>query len=162
MRRSGRGRSSSRGAVAAAVVLFLPVLAAALVALTCLGQAVWLRHIAFQAVDLGALAGAQALDLEQLAAGIVRLLPDEARTEATKYVRANISTAIGVTNLAGLDIQVRVVNPDGPDSSDPVTGRLLIHPTVCVVAQFPYRFRVGPVHWEQLVRAHADASVVPR
>jgi hypothetical protein len=151
-----------RGAAAAITVLFLPVLAGALIAMASLGRVVWLHHVAYQAADLGALAGVQELDLERLAVGVVRLLPDEARSEAERYSRANLVAAIGAQDIEDLAIEVRVINPDSSGSLDPETGRALEHPTVCVVIRFGCLFRAGAFRWEQTIRAHADASVVPR
>lgn len=157
-----RGGPGQRGAAATVAVLFLPVLVAGIAALSSLGQVIWLRNLAYQAADMGALAGVQALDLEQLADGRVYLLADEAGARAIEYARANIAAALGVSALADLEVQVRVINPGGPAASDPVTGRAIIYPTVCVVLRFPRLFRVGPVRWVQHISAHADASVVPR
>jgi Flp pilus assembly protein TadG len=149
------------GAAAVAAVLFLPALLATMTALLSLGQGVWYRNLAYQAADLGALAGVQAVDLDQLALGKVRLVTDEARNRATEYARANIALSHAPA-LPALVIQVEVINPSGAETRDPVTGRLLEYPTVCVALRFPVSFRVGPLAWVQNITAHADASVVPR
>ncbi|MDP2871754.1 MAG: hypothetical protein Q8P31_04370 [Bacillota bacterium] len=171
MRRSGRARRpglslarigrTERGAAIAAAVLFLPALLAVMAALFSLGQVVWYRHIAYQAADLGALAGVQALDLDQLAQGKLHLLTGEATARASEYAWENIVLALGPLP-PGLDVQVHVINPAGADASDPITGRVIEYPTVCVVLRFPVNLRVGPVQWTQDINAHADASVVPR
>jgi len=130
-------------------------------ALFSLGQVIWYRHIAYQAADLGALAGVQALDLDQLAQGRLHLLAGEASAKALEYARENILLNLGSLSQ-GLDVQVHVINPEGAAASDPITGRVINHPTVCVVLRLPVTLRAGVVYWTQEINAHADASVVPR
>jgi hypothetical protein len=141
-------------------VLFLPVLLAALSAVLGLGHIMHLRQVAYQAADLGALAGVQCLDLDELAAGRLQLLPAEAAAQAADYARLNL--AVVSVSPADVAVDVSVLNPAGDSLTDPVTGKGHPYSTVCVTVSFPSLFRFGPVSWTQVIRAHADASVVPR
>lgn len=143
------------------LVAFLPVLLAVLGTLWGLSQVILMRHAAWTAADLGALAGAQCLDLDRLARGELYLLADQARAHAEAYVRGNLAAG-GVAGWEEAEVQVAVLNPDEGDGRDPVTGRRHPHATVCVRVSFPIRVRLGPVRWEIAVTAHAAASVVPR
>jgi Flp pilus assembly protein TadG len=166
VRRSGRELSlqprkpsGARGAAGVLVIAFLPVLLAALAALAGLGHAAFWRQRAFQAADLAALAAVQCLDLTELAAGRIALLPDEAASAAVSYAHANIGEMSPQP-----EITVTVLNAaaDGHGLTDPVTGRLHEHATVCVLLEISVRFRFGPVAWVQVIRAHADAAIIPR
>ena len=152
--------TGGRGAAGVLVVLFIPVLLAALTAILSLGHIKHLRQVAYQAADLGALAGVQCLDLDELAAGRLQLLPAEAAAQAADYARANLAGAC--VSPVDVAVDVSVLNPAGDSLTDPVTGRVHLYPTVCVTVSFPSSFRFGPVRWTQVIRAHADASVVPR
>lgn len=165
MRRSGQVAESpsailsgARGAAGTLVIAFLPVLLAAMAALAGLGHANFWRQRAHQAADLGALAGVQSLDFDQLAQGVVYLLVEQAMSVAEETARANLTGG----SPDAVTVNVTVLNTaDGP-ATDPVTGRIHEHPTVCVQLTVTVQFRLGPVVWTQAMTAHADAAVVPR
>lgn len=141
-------------------MLFIPVLLAALTAILSLAQIMHLRQLAYQAADLAALAGVQCLDLERLAVGQLELEPESAITSALAYASRNLAAA-GL-DASGPIIDVRVLSPTEDGLPDPITGKIHQYPTVCVTVSFQGSFRFGPVAWTQVIRAHADASVVPR
>lgn len=146
--------ADERGAALALALLWLP---ACLLAAALAVDGAWLllaRERAHHAADLGALAGAQELDLVSLRAGRVRLLPGRARDAARRFALANWRAAGGGTGVAAVDVR--------PDA-DRRSGRLPIGPTVEV------EFR-GPVHLSLAgrafptpeVRVAARASVVEK
>jgi Flp pilus assembly protein TadG len=135
--------------------LFIPVLLAALGLLAGLGAALHTRQLASIAADLGALAGAQCLDLERLASGQLIIVAEHARAAAVDYATRNLPGRVAA-------VEVTVMNPALGAGADPWSGRVHSHATVCVVVRLPARFRLGPIRWEHVIHAHADASVVPR
>lgn len=157
------GLGNARGAAAVLVVLALPALVAATGFAVGIGTALVARQALRTAADLGALAGVQALDLDRLAAGAVVLREDQAAADARAWALENLRHTFG-PRAAAARIAVRVYNTHltGP-VADAVTGRLVRDPTVCVEVALPLRIPflsawVGDV----TLRAHADASVIPR
>jgi Flp pilus assembly protein TadG len=142
-------------------VLFLPPLLAALLASVSIGQVITARHLAGHAADLGALAGVQELDLDALARGELVLIPAEARSRATEYARANLHRMFPELD-PGPEVYAEVLNPTEGGSIDPLTGRVHLWPTVCVTVVLSVPVGIGPLSAEIPVRAHADASAVPR
>ncbi|MEW6523099.1 MAG: pilus assembly protein TadG-related protein [Bacillota bacterium] len=158
--------SHRRGAVAAMVILLLPAFTALLALVADLGLVLHARAALRASADLAALAGVQELDLEALAQGEPRLLPDVAMTVANTYARANISKQLG--NAAGQVLQVKV-DVYNASAREPLvhdrTGRLLEAPTVCVRLTLPLRLVLATRimgRSEYRVEAHADAAVVRR
>jgi len=106
--------TGERGAVTALVVLFLPV------ALLCVGMVADLglifaaRKCAQAACDLGALAGIQELDWEQLAQGLVFIDVEEGEKQALAVAWANMENVR--TFVENVTIAARVYNlPDKPE-----------------------------------------------
>lgn len=144
--------------MAVLLVALLPVALLLLGLVADFGLALWAREELRKAADLGALAGAQDLDLERLARGERVLLPGPARDDADRYARANL----GGRRYAALAIEVAVLNAsrDAP-LREPWTGRLVEDPTVAVriEARVPTVF-LRPLLPAFAVAATADASVL--
>lgn len=150
------------GASTVAVVIFLPVLLLVTGLVTDVGLLFVSRHLAYQAAELGALAGAQDVDLEQLAAGQVVLVESAARADAVDFARRNVAVSFPRLDLArSLQVQATVYNAS---RTVPVrhrlTGRILTDPTVSVDISLnvPLHF-LASLHREATVRVRADASV---
>lgn len=155
--------TNARGATALLVVVMLPALVGAAAFAVGIGTALVARHALRTAADLGALAGAQALDLDRLAEGDVVLLEPQAAADAREWTARNLGHAFG-ERAGAARIVVRVYNPalTGP-VRDAVTGRLIRDPTVCVSVELPLDLPfLGPLVGTVTLHAHADASVVPR
>lgn len=148
------------GAVLVLVVAFVPVLVAALALVIETGRLFVLARRAQSAADLGALAGAQEVDLERLADGERYLDEGRARLAADRITTDNLRDLGGVVGSS--HVQVYVINVvDGP-TTHPRTGRLIRDPTVSVWVEVNVPVRL--VWWAREVRltAHADASVVEK
>ncbi len=157
-------RGGQSGAVLVLVLLALPAFVLLLGLVVDVGLLYLARVQLRAALDMGALAGAQELDLDALARGELRLVEEAARREATALTRRNLVAAFGAEVLDRAVIRV-VVYQAGPTAPlvHQVTGRSLVDPTVGVVAEVPVRLAVlGRLLPEVTLRAHADASVVGR
>jgi uncharacterized membrane protein len=148
------------GAVLVLVVAFLPVLVAAMALVVETGRLFVLARWAQAAADLGALAGAQEVDLEQLADGERYLDEERARLAADRITTDNLRDLGGVVGSSR--VQVYVINVAEGPTIHPRTGRFIRDPTVSVWVEVSV-----PVHlvwWTHQVRlaAHADASVVEK
>lgn len=156
---------SERGASLIAVVLFLPVLLLIAGLVTDVGLLFVARHLAYHAAELGALAGAQDVDLDALARGEVTLVEGQARADAEDYARRNLAASFRHLDQAqALFVNATVYNAS---AARPVrhreTGRLLTDPTVSVAVRLwlPLHF-LAPLRREAAVQVHADASVTTR
>lgn len=151
-----------RGASALLAVLFLPALLLVVGLVTDAGLLFLSRHLAYHAAELGALAGAQDVDLEALADGRLLLLEPQAAETAAEYVRRNLTAAFPRRAAADLsEIAVRVYNASGDAPLvHAETGRRLVDPTVSVHLQIavPLYF-LRPLARDVTVRVRADASV---
>ncbi len=152
---------SRRGAAAALVILWIPVLLTAAAVAVETGRLLSARYELQAAMDLAALAGAQSVDWDALAEGHVVLCEDEAAAKALQYAEQN------VINLSGEEpgsVEVWVINTSEDDPAlHPITGAEVQHPTVVVRCEAP-----GPESWFDLWRhpitlvAEADAALRPR
>jgi len=160
-----RRRLGQRGVAATVVVLFLPSLLAGLALVVDAGVLLVCRAQLAAAADMGALAGAQDLDYELLAAGKVVIRSEQAVGDAEAYVRENLRGRPFI-EADSVRVTVTVVNPAAADGSRqpacPVTGRALEAPTVCVVVRATVRLPLLPGKAAVTVRVHADAGVVGR
>lgn len=150
------------GASVVAVVIFLPILLLVAGLVTDVGLLFVGRHLAYQAAELGALAGAQDVDLEQLAAGQVVLVESTARADALDFARRNVAASFPRLDLGrSLQVEATVYNAS---STAPArhrqTGRILTDPTVSVDIRLdvPLHF-LAALHQQATVRVRADASV---
>lgn len=114
------------------------------------------------AADLGALAGAQEVDLDALARGQLRLRDGEAARAAERWTRDNlVAHPMTAPLAAAAEVEVRVLHPErAQPARHPWSGRVVRYPTVAVRvavrAPLPWTGRlVGPIR----VWARADASV---
>jgi hypothetical protein len=139
----------------------LPLLLAALLASISIGEAIVFRHLVGHAADLGALAAVQELDMDALARGELVLLPEEARSRAAEYVLANLHLMFP-NQAQAFSVSTEVINPSQGGATDPVTGRIHKWPTVCVLVQTSLPVGIGPLSADIPIKAHADASAVPR
>ena len=157
--------ASERGASLVAVVLFLPVLLLTAGLVTDVGVLFVARHLAYHAAELGALAGAQDVDLRALAQGEVTLVEGQARADAEDYARRNLAASFPRLN-AGESLVVTATAYNA-SAAGPMrhagTGRLLTDPTVSVVVRLslPLHF-LAPLQRTATVGVHADASVKTR
>jgi len=155
--------ASERGAALVITVLLLPVILLSLALVADVGLLLLARQRAQGAADIAALAASQEVQLPLLARGEVALDEASARARAAEYVTLNLTAAFPGMHLArDAIVEVHVYNPTpGQPERDRVTGREILHPTVCVVIEFrvPMWFlRVsGGGVW---IQVHADASVV--
>jgi len=160
--RRGYGRRTCEsGAVLVLVVAFLPVLVATMALVVETGRLFVAARRVQAACDLGALAGAQEVDLDRLAQGERYLDEERARIEAERITRENLRELGGVAAETGR-VHVYVINVAGGPTAHPRTGRLIRDPTVSVWVEV-----VVPVYlvwWTSEVHlsAHADASVVEK
>lgn len=157
-----RRPSGQEGASLVAVVIFLPVLLLVAGLVTDVGLLFVSRHLAYHAAELGALAGAQDVDLDQLAVGKVVLVEATARADAADFARRNLAASFPRLDLArSLRVEATVYNAS---SLVPVrhrlTGRILTDPTVSVdiTLNVPLYFLVS-LRREAAVHVLADASV---
>lgn len=157
---AGGAAADARGGVLVLVVAFVPVLAAVLSLVLETGRLFVVARWVQAAADLGALAGAQEVDLERLADGERWLDEARARAEALSVTGANLRD-LGARAM-GTRVQVYVVNVTGGRAVHPRTGRSIRDPTVSVWVEAEVPVRMA--WWVRTVRvsAHADASVVER
>lgn len=163
LRPRGRWATSAAhqsGAVLVLVVAMIPVLVAVMALVVETGRLFVIARWAQAAADLGALAGAQEVDLERLADGERYVDEERARVAAERITRDNLRDLGGVVGSS--HVQVYVINVTGGPTTHPRTGRLIHDPTVSVWVEVSV-----PVHlvwWTQEARlaAHADASVVEK
>lgn len=159
-RPGGGRRVAERGAVLVWVVLSLPVLLTALGLVVEAGRAFAGKAVLAGIADTAALAGVLELDLERLAEGERRLVPEQARRWAEEVALANLDES-----FPGLErtVRVEVINASAEvPARHPVTGRRLVDPTVFVElrVRLPLVMPVGRAAVG--LSARADASVVPR
>ena len=154
-----------RGASLVLVVLFLPALLLVAGAVTDLGILFVSKHLAYHAAELGALAGAQDVDLEALAQGRLQLAERRAMTAAGDYARRNLTRSFPYLDLdRWAEVQVRVYNAS---AATPLrhreTGRVLVDPTVAVSIRLsvPLYF-LRPLRPRADLHVRADASVRTR
>ena len=159
-------RKDERGAAAALVICMLPLLIVVMALVIDVGVLVWYRFALINTADLAALAGVQELDLNALAQGEPRLIPEAARATVIDYARCNLQAKLGNQALQELEIQVDIYNGS---PTDPVIhagcGRQLIHPTICLRISMPVKlvFISKVLGQEQfVVRTHTDAAAVWR
>ncbi|MEW6725199.1 MAG: pilus assembly protein TadG-related protein [Bacillota bacterium] len=154
---------SERGAVAILVILALPALLAMIALVVGLGSVVLAYYQAHIAADLGALAGVQSLDLDQLAEGKIWIDPEEARGQAEKIAWENLRANFAGLRRAEVEITVEVYQAS---ESEPLyhrtTGRRLTAPTVAVQLAFQRRLPLVIYSRSIAIQARADASAVRR
>lgn len=163
--RGGPGPSPESGSILVMFLLFLPVLILFVGLVADLGLIFLSRNIAYHAADLGALAGAQDLDLARLSRGEVYIDEMRAVRDARSWTLSNLRS-----NFSSLDVDSRArVSADVYNASagNPVThrlsGRLLRDPTVSVTVTVPVKLHFLSMLWsEVLISARADASVVKK
>ncbi|HCC33261.1 MAG TPA: hypothetical protein DEQ28_05075 [Clostridiales bacterium] len=152
-----------RGGALVMTVLLLPILLLSLALVVDAGLVFLARQRAQGAADMAALAACQELDLESLARGELVLDEVRARAAASAYAISNLAAGFPEIELAReAIIRVQVHNPtlQAPDW-DRITGRELVHPTVCVVIELRVPLRLLRIHGGGIwIRVHADASVV--
>lgn len=160
---AARRLRGERGAALALVALWLPAVALLVAAVVDVGYLFSLRAAVQAAADLGALAGAQEVDLSALASrGELRLLEPDAGEAAARWTRQNLEAHPATAGLAAAAwVEVRVLQPKARlPLRHPWSGRPVPHPTVAVRVTVPVRTPwlaavAGPV----LIQARADASV---
>ena len=144
-------------------VLLLPVILLSLALVVDVGLVFLARQRAQAAADMAALAACQEVQLPLLTQGELALDEASARTKAMEYAGKNLAAAFPGMDLAGVAIvhvQIHNPTPQAPDR-DRITGRELVHPTVCVVIELRVPLRILRVSRDGiLIRVHADASVV--
>ena len=142
------------------LVVFLPVLVAVMALMAETGRLFVVARRVQAAADLGALAGAQEVDLERLAEGERYLDEGRARTQAERLTRENLRDLGGAAANAGL--QVYVINVATGPAAHPRTGRLIRDPTVSVWVEVTVPLYLIGWRSEVTLGAHADASVVEK
>lgn len=144
------------------VVLFLPVLLLSTGLVTDLGLLFVSRNLAYQAAELGALAGAQDVDLNALGQGRLVLLESRAADDASSYAWRNLTRSFPRLDLSQSGrVAVEVYNAStASPARHRQTGRLLVDPTVSVTVELsvPLYF-LRPLRSKADLRVHADASV---
>ncbi|HHV78971.1 MAG TPA: hypothetical protein GXX40_05085 [Firmicutes bacterium] len=160
MKKFGRCQN---GAAAVATVIFLPVALLLASLVLDVGRLLLAKRNLSLAADMGALAGAQELDLGALWYGKRVLLESAARSTARETVEANIQANLpGWQGLASACIVATVYNAEkGCELVHPGTRRILQDPTVCITVKMPIRLSVVPGPPGGItVSTHADASVL--
>lgn len=151
------------GSATVLTILLLPVMILSLALVADVGQVLLARHQVQAAADLAALAACQELDPDRLRHGELVLVPDRARATARDYALGNLERAFPGADLsqhAVITVAVHNPTPWAP-GRDLVTGRELVHPTVCLLIDFAVPLRLLRVPGGRVwIRVHADASVV--
>lgn len=151
---------NKQGIALAWVVLWMPIFIV-LTSLTIdIGMAAVDRALLRAASDLGALAGVQELDLDQLAVGVRYILPGQAEQHALQVTQRIINNN---RRWQAVNINVWVFNPPPGGLEHPISGRTISDPTVTVqttVRKQPILLRTILPEYE--LSAYADASVLPR
>ena len=152
-----------RGSVIVLVVLFLPIFVLALGFVIDLGVLFVQRQQAVAAADMAVLAGAREIDLDRLARGERYLLPEAATASAREWFFSNLRASLG-TEAGAASAVVRVYNATQANpASDPVTGRRLHDPTVCLAGEVPARlYFLAFITPSTTLHVHADASLLVR
>lgn len=104
---------ASKGGVILLVALYLPICILAMGMVLDLGLAFVVRETAQAACDLGALAGVQELDWDQLAGGHVVINVAAARQHAASITLSNLTPMVRKGLVTGPRISVVVINPVG-------------------------------------------------
>ena len=163
-RGDSRGRAES-GSILVMFTLFLPVLILCVGLVTDLGLIFLARNIAYHAADLGALAGAQDLDLSRLSRGEVHLDEMRAARDAKSWTLNNLRTnfsALDVDSRAGVSVDIYNASAGNP-LIHRRSGRILNDPTVSVSVTVPVKMHFLSTLWSEIsVSARADASVIKK
>ncbi|MHB8946881.1 MAG: pilus assembly protein TadG-related protein [Bacillota bacterium] len=154
---------SDRGSVVVLVVLFLPVFLLTLGFVIDLGVLFVQRQQAMAAADMAVLAGAREIDLDKLARGERSLLPEAAAAVTRQWFASNLRASLGSeAESASAVVHVYNATPANP-ATDPVTGRRLRDPTVCLAGQVSARlYFLAFIARETTLHVHADASLLLR
>ncbi|HEY3316593.1 MAG TPA: pilus assembly protein TadG-related protein [Bacillota bacterium] len=162
-RPSATRTAATRGSVVVMIVLFLPIFLLLLGLVIDIGVLFVQRQGAYSAADMAVLAGAREIDLDRLARGERYLNPAEAESATRTYFASNLAASLG-SEASEATATVRVFNPPpGSPARDPVTGRLLADPTVCLSAVVPARlYFLAFITTSAPLRIHADASLLER
>ena len=149
------------GVSAVVVILCLPVLLAGTAATLDAGNLLLMRYRLQAAADLAALAGVQSVDWDELALGQLVLDESEALQRARYHAEVNIESMM---NRSPERVDVWVVNASEDDpAAHPLTGGVLVHPTVVVACEVR-----GPDSWfnswqeAPVLRVEADGSLRTR
>jgi len=95
------------GSVVALVALFLPIAVLTVGIVVDLGFVFTARKCVQSACDLGALAGIQQLDWDELAQGNVVVKEEESKQEATEILRANLNNVEPLIHGVAVNVYVR-------------------------------------------------------
>ncbi len=158
-----RADSSQRGSVVVLVVLFLPVFLLTLGFVIDLGVLFVQRQQAMAAADMAVLAGAREIDLDKLARGERSLLPEAATAAARQWFTSNLRASLGSEAEAAATV-IHVYNAtQASPATDPVTGRRLHDPTICLAGEVPARlYFLAFIVPRTTLHVHADASLLLR
>lgn len=156
---------AQRGAVAALMALALPILIIAMGLVIDVAHLFWVRSALQAAADMAVLAGAQAIDLEQLAEGQRRIIAGQAATDVRYWLRINLESHPATSRYsAGAQVEVDVYNADpAAPMRQRWTNRLLTDPTVSVrVAVSVPTFFVRALMPQVPLSVAADASLLEK
>jgi len=151
------------GTAAVLVALFLPVLMGCFLLLTELGWQLVVHGNLRAAADLAALAAAQCVALEDLAAGQIRLIPEAVHAEAVRFLHENARcNPFLADDWSQYRIRVSVLNASvASPERDPWTGETVDAPTVCLFVSHRVHSptRLFPGRW---IHVHCHASLAIR
>jgi len=157
VRECGDVSRNERGAICVWFVLCMPTLLSVMALVFDVAWASIGQNYLQVAADGGALAGVQEIDLDRLALGECRIVPEPAITVARLYAFDNLSRSLAPEHLASCMVTARAFNPGEPGWHGP--PQVVLNPTVCVEVCLPIQFPVTRM-WRML-RVHADASLMP-
>ncbi|HEY8449696.1 MAG TPA: pilus assembly protein TadG-related protein [Bacillota bacterium] len=152
--------------MAALVALAMPVLLLAAGLVVDIAYLFWMQAQLQAAADMGALAGAQNVDLEALARGERRLIPSSAAEDARRWaldnLAANLPTALAGAKPVEVAVEVYNAAPEAPRRQR-WSGRVLTEPTVSVrVSLTVPTLLLGWLVPEVPLAAMADASLLEK
>jgi hypothetical protein len=155
---------SVNGSIAVMMIISMPVIITILGLVLDIGLMINTKGVVQAAADFGSLAGAQCLNLDLLAEGVLYIDPLRAQAEAKYWTELNIKKNIKhLRDESSLKVIVNVHNiNDGVPSIDAHTMRILLEPTVCVRVDYPIKTSFIPFRKDIFLTVHSDSSVVDR
>lgn len=118
----------TRRGVLALVALFLPIAVLCVAMVVDLGTVFFVRKAVQAACDLGALAGVQELDWDQLAVGTVALRAGEAEAIAREITDHNLE----VVDWLMQDVRISATVHNPPDLAEPTVAIALTYSDECL------------------------------
>lgn len=152
------------GSATTTLVLCIPVFMLLMALVFDFGVILIVRSAMRTAADLGTLAGVQDVDLDALYQGNLTILEPQAAIDTIECAKWNLDlNAFAPSTKESMKIFVDILNPDGGQLRDTITGRKITQPTVCMELSTI----IGPwVFWSNrgnlALKVHSDASMLSK